>query len=237
MSTSPLDPKGFDAITFDCYGTLIDWETGILEAARPFFATRRLPQPDHETVLAAFARLEPLAQAPPFRSYREVLMDVARGFSKDFGFRPEEGEVSRFAASVGKWPPFPDTVDALKALSERYRLAIVSNVDDDLFAASAVRLEVRFDEVVTAQQVQAYKPGQSHFVEAVARLGLPRERVLHAAQSLFHDIAPAGALGITTAWINRRAESGGGGGATAPSDAEPDHEFRDMASLAAALGC
>jgi len=147
----------------------------------------------------------------------------------------DQEAAERFAGSVVDWPAFPDSVHSLHALSSRYRLAIVSNVDDDLFAGSAARLGVTFDEIVTAQQVRSYKPAHAHFHEALKRLGLPRDRVLHVAQSLFHDIAPANELDFTTVWVNRRAGKGGGG-ATAPSTASPDFEVPDMKALVALVG-
>jgi len=226
-----IDFSSFEALTFDCYGTLVDWERGILDALRPTLRAHDVEAEDEE-ILERFGRLEPTVQAERFRPYREVLGEVARRFGGELGFRPTEAEVDAFAGSVGAWPPFPDTVAALQELSRRYRLAIVSNVDDDLFADTARGLGVTFAEVVTAQQVGAYKPAPRHFDEVLRRLALPRQRVLHVAQSLFHDIAPARDLGFTCVWVNRRAGRPGGG-ATAPSDAVPDLEVPDLRTLVA----
>jgi len=226
-----IDFSSFEAMTFDCYGTLVDWERGILDALRPTLGAHGVEEED-EALLERFGRLESTVQAERFRSYREVLGEVARRFGAELGFRPTEAEVDAFAGSVGAWPPFPDTGEALRALGRRYRLAVVSNVDDDLFAETARRLGVEFDEVVTAQQVGAYKPARPHFDEVLRRLDLPRERVLHVAQSLFHDVAPARELGFTCVWVNRRAGRPGGG-ATAPSDAVPDLEVPDLRTLVA----
>jgi 2-haloacid dehalogenase len=230
-----MDFDDVEALTFDCYGTLVDWERGIVEALAPILAAHGIADDGEDALLERFARLESGIQAGPFLDYREVLARVARGYGAELGFRPSEGEVAGFAASVPSWPPFADTVDALRALATRYRLAVVSNVDDDLFSGTARRLGVTFDYVVTAQQVRGYKPGRAHFDEVLRRLQLPRERVLHVAQSLFHDIAPAKALGFSCVWVNRRAGRPGGG-ATAPAAAAPDLEVPDLATLVALAG-
>lgn len=224
-----IDLARFAALTFDCYGTLVDWERGILDALRPLLDAHRVAEAD-DVLLERFAGLESAAQRGTFRSYRDVLREVARGFGRHAGFTPSDAEQDAFAASVGRWPVFPDTVSALQALGRRYRLGIVSNVDDDLFEETAGKLGVSFAVVVTAQQVRAYKPTRAHFDEALRRLDLPRERVLHVAQSLYHDIAPATALGFTCAWVNRRAGRAGGG-ATAPAEAVPDLEVPDLGTL------
>jgi 2-haloacid dehalogenase len=234
-----IDFTRFEALTFDCYGTLVDWERGILEALGPMLRAHGAPgapaapgaEESDDTLLERFGRLEAAAERGPFRSYRDVLREVARGFGHAGGFEPTSGEVEAFAGSVGRWPPFPDTVAALASLGRRYRLAIVSNVDDDLFAETARALGVSFAEVVTAQQVHAYKPARAHFDEVLRRLDLPRERVLHAAQSLYHDVAPARALGFTCVWVDRRAGRPGSG-ATAPAEAAPDLIVPDLATLA-----
>ena len=227
---APLDDGGVEALTFDCYGTLIDWEAGILAALRPMLCAHGVADPGDRALLECYARFEPAAQAGEFRIYRSVLADVALGFGHAFGFETSVAEAARFAASVTAWPAFPDAPAALRALGARYRLAIVSNVDDDLFAGSAARLGITFEVVVTAQQVRSYKPAHAHFHEVLRRLDLPRERVIHVAQSLYHDVAPARALGIATVWVNRQAARPGGG-ATAPSDARPHLEVPDLRTL------
>ncbi len=229
-----MDFQGFEAVTFDCYGTLIDWERGILDTLRSLLSPRGVDRSDDE-LLELFARLEAEIEAGPFRRYREVLARVFAGFGEALGFESTADERETFARSVGAWPPFTDTVPALRAMAARYRLAIVSNVDDDLFAPSAERLGVPFAAVVTAEQVGSYKPSHNHFREVLARLALPRERVLHVAQSLYHDVAPARELGIRSVWVNRRAGRGGSG-ATAPSDARPDLEVPDLRTLVTRMG-
>ena len=231
---NPNDFTAFEALTFDCYGTLIDWETGIVAALRPMLDERDIRSQDEE-LLERFGRLEPEVQAGEFLSYREVLRRVAAALGRELGFEPTPAEERAFAASVGGWPPFPDTLGSLRALAARYRLAIVSNVDDDLFAGSAAQLGVSFETIVTAEQVKSYKPAHAHFHEVLDRLALPREQVLHVAQSLFHDIAPARELGIPCVWVNRRSGRGGSG-ATAPSDARPDVEVPDLRTLVERMG-
>jgi len=225
-----IDFGRYEALTFDCYGTLIDWETGILRALDELLAGTSL-SPTSAELLECFGRFEPAAEQGVFRPYREVLIDVARRFGDAFGVRVSDDSAERFALSVREWPPFQDSVQALAELAAVYRLAIVSNVDDDLFAGSAGQLGIDFAEVVTAQQVHSYKPGRAHFDEVLSRLELPRDRVLHVAQSLYHDVAPAKELGFSCVWVNRRAGRSGAG-ATPPSDALPDLEVPDLASLA-----
>jgi 2-haloacid dehalogenase len=221
-----IDYAGFDAVTFDCYGTLIDWEAGLTEAFRPVFRARGAAF-DAEGVLERFAVHEAAVEAGPYRSYRDVLASALRGVSTDFGIEPTADEIEAFSGSVG------DTAQALARLSGRFRLGIITNCDDDLFEVSRPKLGVPFAWVITAQQVGAYKPDERNFETAFERIGLPRERILHVAQSLFHDHAPAQRLGMTSVWIDRRANRVGSG-ATPPSDATPDAIFPDMASFAAA---
>ena len=217
-----MDYSGFDALTFDCYGTLIDWERGIV-AALP-------PELDGERVLEAFAEFESGLESGPYLRYREVLERCYDGLAVRFGFEPDAAQRAAFGDSVGDWPPFPDSADALARLKERFKLGVITNCDDDLFARTNARLGVEFDWVVTAQQVGAYKPDPRGFEEAFSRMDVPRERILHVAQSLFHDHVTAKRLGLSTIWIDRRG--GRGGGATPPAEAKPDATFPDMASFA-----
>jgi 2-haloacid dehalogenase len=225
-----IDFDRFEVLTFDCYGTLIDWEAGICRALRPVFEAHRVAVPD-EALLASFGTLEGEIEAGPYKSYRAVLAETLQGLGAKYGFAPSVAERDAFAGSVGDWPAFADSAEALAALKRRYKLAIVSNVDDDLFALSNRRLGVAFDWIVTAQQARSYKPSPENFRLAFARIGVPPERILHVAQSLFHDHVPAKRLGMTTVWINRR-QGKEGPGATPPADAEPDLMVPDMASFA-----
>jgi 2-haloacid dehalogenase len=219
-----MDYSGFDALTFDCYGTLVDWERGILAA---------LPAGlDGERVLEAFAEFEAELESGPYLRYREVLERCYNGLAVRFGFEHDAQQRAAFADSVGDWPPFLDSPAALARLKDRFKLGVITNCDDDLFARTSVRLGVEFDYVITAQQVEAYKPSERGFEEAFSRIELPRERILHVAQSLFHDHVTAKRVGLSTVWIDRRG--GRGGGATLPADAKPDATFPDMASFAEA---
>jgi 2-haloacid dehalogenase len=228
---SALDFGVFDAMTFDCYGTLVDWESGILAALRPVFE-RHGTQPPDDDLLEAFGRAESEIEAGPYRRYREVLGEVLRAIARGHGFEPTDEEAATFGGSVVDWPPFPDSTQALGALKSRFRLGVITNCDDDLFAASARRLGVDFDWVVTAQQVGSYKPSHRNFEVALERIGLPRDRILHVAQSLFHDHVPAQELGLRTVWVDRR-HGRTGSGATKSATAEPDLVVPDMAALAA----
>jgi 2-haloacid dehalogenase len=232
-STMPtLDLDRFDVLTFDCYGTLIDWESGLLAALREPLAARGVDAPD-DALLEAFARHETEVEAGPYLPYRQVLGRVLTSMLGHRGAEPTPEEVASFGGSVADWPAFPDSPAALARLHERFRLGVITNCDDDLFAASNRRLGIDFDWVVTAQQVGSYKPAERNFRVAFERLGLPRERILHVAQSLFHDHAPAQRLGLSSVWIDRRHDRDGAG-ATPPSDATPDATFPDMASFAEA---
>ena len=194
----------FDVITFDCYGTLIDWETGISHAMLGAAAADGV-RLERAAVLAAYAELEPEIEATTFRSYREVLGLTASAVAERLGWRLDSTRARFLAHSLGDWPPFPDTNAALEQLHRAgMRLGILSNVDDDLLAATRRHLTVPFDLIVTAAQVRSYKPAAGHFHAARERLG--DVRWLHAAQSWFHDVEPAMALGIPAAWINRKGE-------------------------------
>jgi 2-haloacid dehalogenase len=225
-----LDYDAFDAITFDCYGTLIDWESGILRSLEPVFKRAGL-NVEAEQVLEAYGAAETRIEGGAFLPYREVLAEVLRALGGLFGFTPAPQEIEAFSRSPGEWPPFADTVEALRLLRGKYTLAILSNVDNDLFEGSRAKLKVRFDHVFTAQDIGSYKPDPRNFEYALKRLSEPRERVLHVAQSLFHDVGPASRVGLRTAWINRRGRRAGSG-ATPPAAARPDAEFPDLISFA-----
>jgi 2-haloacid dehalogenase len=227
---SAIDPRHVEVLTFDCYGTLIDWESGLLAALRAVLSGHGVEAGDDD-LLEAYARHETAAERGAYRPYREVLRRALRGLCRERGLTPSEEETEAFAGSVADWPPFPDSAPALSRLSSRYRLGVITNCDDDLFAASSERLGVTFDWVVTAQQVRSYKPSTRNFEVALETIGVPRERLLHVAQSLFHDHVPAKQLGLRTAWIDRRAGREGSG-ATPPASASPDYTFPDMESFA-----
>ena len=228
-SSSVMDFARFEWVSFDCYGTLVDWETGLLGYLRPLLQSKSCPLSDSQ-ILAFYSELEPAAQSGAYRSYREVLAQVVRDFARELSFSVSTGEADGLADSIRNWQPFEDTVAALQRLQFRYKLAILSNIDDDLFTFTSPKLKVRFDAVVTAQQVHSYKPSFNNFEALLRRFYIPRERLLHVAESLYHDVVPAHALEIATVWVNRR--QGKEAAATKLVEACPDLEVPDVARLA-----
>jgi 2-haloacid dehalogenase len=229
-----IDYGRFEALTFDCYGTLIDWEAGILAGLRPV-VTRLGADPSDDELLEVYAGLEAAAEAGPYVRYRTILERSLRDVAVHYGGKAKAEEILAFGDSVGDWPAFDDSAAALRALHQRFRLGVITNCDDDLFARSERRLGTTFDWTVTAQAAGSYKPSQRNFELALERIALQRERILHVAQSLFHDHVPAKAMGFTTVWIDRRHDRPGFG-ATPPAEAVPDAAFPDMASFAVATG-
>ena len=223
-----LDYDRFDVLSFDCYGTLIDWETGLLVALRTALPESTLADDD---LLEEFARHEAEAERGTYRPYREVLGAGLRGVANREETEVNDDVVARFSESVRDWPAFPDSHDALVLLQERFRLVVITNCDADLFEASRERLGVVFDEVVTAEAAGAYKPSERPFELAFATVEVPRERWLHVAQSLFHDHVTATRLGLSTVWIDRRHDRPGTG-ATPPASAEPNATYPSMAAFA-----
>lgn len=220
----------YELVTFDCYGTLIDWEKGIVSAIKPVLQTHGMVLID-EAILAMYARLESQAEAGAFKPYRKVLRQVMTDLGRELEVDFTASELECLADSVGEWPPFADTMEALKVLKSRYKLAILSNIDQDLIAKTLPNLGVEFDWIVTAQDVNSYKPGQAHFHEILKRSQLPVEKVLHVAQSLYHDIGVAGSMGFATVWVNRR-QGKPGSGATPDASAQPNVEVPDLRTLA-----
>jgi 2-haloacid dehalogenase len=224
-----MDFSHFHYLTFDCYGTLIDWETGILDALHPVLAAHGCEVAD-EALLEMYGSIESAAQEGEFMAYEDVLLRVMDGLGEQLGFQPSPEERRTLVESIGRWPAFADTTASLAALKIRYDLWILSNIDDDLFARTSPSLGVAMDGLVTAQQIRSYKPSPLHFTTMLERTGTRPDRVLHVAQSLFHDIPPAREVGMATVWVNRRTGRGGSG-ATPPSAAVPDLEVPDLATL------
>lgn len=221
-------PAPYDSITFDCYGTLIDWRRGIsrafLDEATAAGVADEL-ELDAERVLGIYHEVEPQVQAESFRSYHAVLAETALRVAEFVGWEMDAAAAERFAASVPGWPPFADTDAALQRLaSAGYTLGILSNVDDDLLAGTLQHFSAPFELIVTAEQVRSYKPGHAHFEAARERIG--GRRWLHAAQSLFHDIRPCNELNIPAVWVNRLNET------RAPGDPTPLHTVPSLAALA-----
>jgi 2-haloacid dehalogenase len=226
-----MDFSRFTTISFDCYGTLIDWEAGILPVLRDVLQNHGQTLSD-AAILELYGEFEAQAECGPYQSYRDVLQAVVRAFANRFHFEASPAEIRSLYESVCAWPPFPDTVGALGELQKRYRLVVISNIDDDLFAETRKHLGVEFDGVITAQQAKSYKPSINNFEIALRTLALSPDRLLHAAQSIYHDVVPAQSLGIGTVWVNRKSARPGIGAVRA-SSGRPDLELPDLASLAA----
>ncbi|GAB4184658.1 MAG: haloacid dehalogenase type II [Coleofasciculaceae cyanobacterium] len=224
----------FEILSFDCYGTLVDWESGILNALKPILSNHNINISDQE-ILELFASLESKQESGNYLNYREILKNVVQDFGKELNFEPTEIEVNALPDSIQNWEPFPDTVQALKALKKRYKLTIISNIDDELFAHTAKKLAVEFDWVITAEQVKSYKPSLQNFQVALQRMGIAGNRLLHVAQSIYHDIVPAKTMGLATVWVNRRKNQEGFG-ATVPANETPDVEVPDLKSLVSRMG-
>jgi len=229
----------FEALSFDCYGTLIDWEAGLSAVLTPWARERGL-QLTEEQLLTAYSPVEAAVEAEhPAELYPDVLARSMRLLGGKLGAEVTSEDAARLAGSVPGWPAFADSHDALTALGRRFKLIILSNVDRASFAGSNARLGVEFTSVLTAQDIGSYKPAERNFealIAEAARLGVGPGRLLHVAQSLFHDHVPAQRAGLRTAWINRRhARPGWGATPEPPAPVTPDWEFPSMAALAAAV--
>ena len=227
-----FDFSRFEILTFDCYGTLINWEAGMLPVLHRILSahSRHL---DDATLLKLYGDFELRSEQGAYQPYREVLASVVRQFGKELGFTPTPEEVRSLADSLPTRKPWPDTVAALSDLKTRYRLAVLSNVDDDLFAGTRPHLGVELDEVITAQQAQSYKPSLKIFELALNRINAPAHRVLHVGQSIYHDVIPAQALGLATVWVNRPSARPGVGAVKA-AEAKPDVTVSSLAELTSA---
>lgn len=228
-----MDFSSIRLITFDCYGTLIDWETGMLSALRPLFSRNGYLVSDMQ-LLEHYGEIEAELEAGPYLPYRQVLSQTVQEMGRRLGVKISEEEGRVFAESLPSWEPFADTVAALQALARRFRLGVISNIDDDLFAVTRKKLGVEFALIVTAQQVQSYKPSLRNFQEALERSRLKKQEMLHAGQSLYHDILPANLLGIRSVWVNRPSIRPGAGAAK-PAVAQPTLQVSSVAELAKLL--
>jgi 2-haloacid dehalogenase len=236
----PTDFSRFTSISFDCYGTLIDWESGILPALRRVLGSHGQSQSVSDAaILELYGEFEAEAESGPYQSYRDVLQSVVRAFADRFHFEANGAEIRSLHESVHAWPPFPDTVAALRELHKRYKLVVISNIDNDLFAETQKHLGVEFDGVITAERARSYKPSLNNFQMALRTLALSPDRLLHAAQSIYHDVVPARSLGISTVWVNRKSARPGIGAvrpsAALASEKQAELEVPDLASLAAAV--
>ena len=226
--------QDFKALTFDCYGTLIDWESGLHSALQPLLRAAG-QSAGRDEVLTQFAARESAQQAAtPAMLYPQLLAQVHRQLAHDWGVRLDDAAHNAFGRSVPEWPAFPDSAASLQYLQRHYQLVILSNVDRTSFAGSNARLGVSFDAICTAQDIGSYKPDAANFrylIATLGRMGIEPGQILHTAQSLFHDHAPAQAAGLASAWIDRRLEGGGWGATRAPLET-PAYDFR-FDSLAA----
>jgi len=233
------DLTSFTALSFDCYGTLIDWETGIAAVLWPWAEEHGLGMSDEE-LLAAYAGHEAAVEREaPATLYSEVLAEAFRRTGAGLGAEVSDGWARRLGESVPDWPAFPDSAGALARLAGHYRLIILSNVHRAGFAASNERLHGRFAAIITAEDVGAYKPAENHFRaldSTLQSLGVPRTGLLHVAQSLFHDHVPAKREGLPSVWINRRHDRPGWGATPEPGgDWSYDLEFPSMGAFADAV--
>ena len=227
-----LDFSRFEWLSFDCYGTLVDWESGISTAVDDVLRSHGAHRSRAE-ILALFADVEPRVQnSQDFLEYRGVLRRTMAAIGSEWGIQCTESDLDCLADTLPAWPVFADVTDALQALKARYKLAVISNVDDDLFAGTAHALNIDFDVVVTAEQARSYKPSLHNFDIASRRMAVRKDEWLHVAESLFHDIEPANKLGITCVWVNRA----GRGGGTRRTEAVPDLVVPDLATLAEFVG-
>ena len=221
-----LDFNSFEFLTFDCYGTLINWERGILGVLQPLLQSHGVVLSD-DAVLAVYGEIEPRLQRP-YQRYREVLRQVVLEVGRRTGFEATDAEMDALPQSLTSWQPYADSVEALRRLKKKYKLVILSNIDDYLFAASAKQLEIKFDAVVTAEQVKSYKPEYAHWIEMLHRCKTTPEKVLHVGQSIYHDVIPAKSMGFKTVWVHRAP----GFGATRAANEAPDLEVKSLKELA-----
>jgi 2-haloacid dehalogenase len=229
-----LDFSRFRLITFDCYGTLIDWETGILSAIRPILSAHHAHLSNAD-ILRMYGEIEAEEESGSYQAYKEILRAVVRGFGTRLGFTPSQEEQQSLPNSLANWKPFPDTVAALRQLKQQFKLGILSNIDDDLFSATAPQLEIEFDHVITASQARAYKPSLDIFRLAQKKIGLPPLQWLHAGQSIYHDVVPAQSMGIATVWVNRPSPLPNSGAAK-PAKGKADVEVSSLRELADLIG-
>ena len=228
----------FKVLTFDCYGTLIDWESGMLAALAPIAV--RAPRPlAKEEILAAHARHEAkLQEMTPAKLYRDLLAVVCKRLAEEWGVRVTWDECVAYGLSVRDWPAFPDTAEALRYLKDHYKLVILSNVDNQTFAFSNRKLGVDFDAILTAEDIGSYKPSPRNFeymIDILAGMGIDKGDILHTAESLFHDHGPANRFGLANCWIHRRHAAGGFGATMDPGTMpRTDFRFTGMAELARA---
>lgn len=218
----------FSLLTFDCYGTLIDWERGIKNALEGLVKKHNLDL-DIKSLTERYVKVELEIEQKGYRKYKEILTLGVRRIFEEKDIKLDSQEAGIFADTIRKWPPFEETSEVLKILKKEFKLAILSNIDDDLIQHSIRLIGVEFDGVITAEQVRSYKPSHGHWKKMIDQFRLPKENILHVAASHVHDIIPAKKLGFKTAWINRKNEKARG-------NIKPDFEFRNLRPLLRLLG-
>lgn len=229
----------FKALTFDVYGTLIDWESGMIDGLKPL-TDKLKPELSRNEVLEAHARHESSQQLyTPHKRYQKLLPIVYRRLAEEWGLEVDWNECVSYGQSIKKWNAFPDTVEALDYLKRHFKLVVLSNIDNETFSYASNKLEISFDAVYTAEDVGAYKPANKNFdymLDTIGSIGVAKEQILHTAESMFHDHAPANQYGLTSCHIYRR-HSQSGFGATRTPDKMPDVQFRfnSMGEMAQAV--
>ena len=220
-----MDFNQFKLISFDCYGTLVDWKTSLMDILDPFITRNKLDI-SKDKLFDLFLKADQKIIREDYRPYHDVLVTIMDEMGKELSIDLRQADRTCLVDRFGDWTAFPDTTDALQELKKRYKLAIISNVDDELFNVTRRCLGVRFDFIITAKQVRSYKPSKNNFVKALEKFGLPSEKVLHVAQSIYHDIIPTNELGWNNVWVNRYNE---------PERTDPaelaDLEVPDLATL------
>jgi len=221
-----IDLTNIKVLTFDCYGTLIDWETGISEALTLLLAKHDLTI-NAKSLLQMYATHELAERNKPYQSYKTLLRNVVSSIFAEFKLAASSDEQDFLPYSIKNWPPFTDTVKSLNFLHQKYKLGVISNIDNDLFEISHSKMPIHFSWIVTAEQAQSYKPNLDPFTLALEKIPYPKENILHIAESNYHDIAPAKHLGIKSVWVRRQEISN----ATLKSSINPDIEVSDLACL------
>lgn len=200
-----MDYQKIRLLSFDCYGTLIDWKESVLSILKSFFKDSPLSF-SREELFRAFLEADRKMITDSYLPYREILAQVIELMAEDLRFSIDPASRYLLSDRFSEWTPFSDTIQSLKKLKQKFQLAIISNVDDELFSISNSLLEVEFDFIVTAQQLGSYKPDHRNFEKALEVFGIEKEEHLHVAQSIYHDIVPANQLGLNKVWVNRYAE-------------------------------
>ncbi|MFC1554809.1 haloacid dehalogenase type II [candidate division KSB1 bacterium] len=229
-----IELDGIKVISFDCYGTLIDWETGLLDVLKLILGQHGVELDDTE-ILEKFAEFESEEEKKSYRSYRKVLHSVMQQFGMKYGFFLDKSEENAIVDSIQMWQPFDDTVVSLQALQKKYKLSIITNIDNDLFAGTFMSLGVNFEQIITSENVKSYKPDIKNFEFALENIGVTKDELLHVSVSLYHDIMPAESIGVKTVWINRR-HGKEGSGATPRVLKKPDYEFPDLKTFVIGAG-